>query len=365
MIKRCNMKIFNSIAIGGGKNRQSNIEALRLLSMLMVLNLHSFWGYDHGSGIGQFLDFFRESTSICAVNAFLLISGYFGIKWKFKSFYNLVFQLFFYSFGVYLAAVAFGTVDFSLKEFARNATCLYAHWGFISMYVLLYFLAPLLNAFVEKVATKELFIFVLILFLCENFISRGQGFLNFMLLYLIGRWLNKTNSVERLQCNAQKLYWITTIVITLSVYTLALYTPINNAEKMTTFLLGYGYNSPFVILQAVFLFLVFARLSFTNKYINWCASSCLAIFLIHMHPTIKYIGYYAISESFYSLPVLQHILYLIGLIASVFFGAILIDKIRIVISEFVYMVLCRIASCLPKRFLSIDTYIPTTIKNIL
>lgn len=338
---------------------------MRLLSMLMVLNLHSFWGYDHGSGLGQFIDFFRESTSICAVNAFLLISGYFGIKWKIKSFYSLIFQLFFYAFGVYLVAVALGVVDFSLFDFAKNATCLYAHWGFISLYVLLYFFAPLLNAFVEKVSSKELFIYLLVLFLCENFICRGQGFLNFVLLYLIGRWLSKTNCVENLKCNAHKLYWITTVFITLSVYVLTLYTPINNAQSMTTFLLGYGYNSPFVILQAVFIFLVFSRMSFTNKYINWCASSCLAIFLIHMHPTIKNIGYYAITESFYDLPIWQHILYLIVLIAGVFFGAILIDKVRIIISEFVYMVLCRIANCLPKRLLSIDTYIPVKIKNIL
>ena len=49
--------------------------------MLMVLNLHSFHGYDYGSGIMQGLDWFRESTSICAVNVFIMISGYFGIKW--------------------------------------------------------------------------------------------------------------------------------------------------------------------------------------------------------------------------------------------------------------------------------------------
>ena len=61
--------------LGGG--RISNIEALRLLSMLMILNLHSFKGYDYGDGVWQAIDFFRESTSICAVNVFILISGFF------------------------------------------------------------------------------------------------------------------------------------------------------------------------------------------------------------------------------------------------------------------------------------------------
>lgn len=67
------------------ENRQSNLEALRILSMLMVLNLHSFHGFSHGFGVMQMLDIFRESTSICAVNVFLLISGCFGIRWRFKS----------------------------------------------------------------------------------------------------------------------------------------------------------------------------------------------------------------------------------------------------------------------------------------
>ena len=43
-------KLIN-IKTGGG--RESKFELLRLLSMLMVLNLHSFHGYDYGSGIMQ------------------------------------------------------------------------------------------------------------------------------------------------------------------------------------------------------------------------------------------------------------------------------------------------------------------------
>ena len=67
---------------GGG--RSSNLELLRLLSMFMILNLHSFWGYTHGTGILQAVDFFRDCLCICAVNVFLIISGYFSIRSKFK-----------------------------------------------------------------------------------------------------------------------------------------------------------------------------------------------------------------------------------------------------------------------------------------
>lgn len=351
--------------IGMDNNRQSNIEALRLLSMLMVLNLHSFWGYDHGNGIGQVLDFFRESSSICAVNVFLLISGYFGIRWKWKSFYNLVFQIFFYGFGVYIVACAIGVIDFSIKGFLSNVTCTYTHWSFIKHYILLYFFSPLLNAFTEKVSNKQLLLFIVVMMICENFISRDNRFTNYCLMYLIGKLLYRTDSVTKMSINPAKLYWFITCAITFFAYFFYAYTPINTAERMCNFVLGYDYAAPLVIIQAICIFLVFARLQFRSKIVNWCASSSLAIFLIHMHPSIAGIGYYAITEYFYSMPIWQHIASLLLLIIVVFGGSILIDKIRIIISDFVYMLLEKTVSIIPAKLLTIDTYLPKSVKGIL
>lgn len=351
--------------MGGGKTRQSNIEALRLLSMLMVLNLHSFWGYDHGSGVMQALDFFRESSSICAVNVFLLISGYFGIKWKLKSFYNLVFQIFFYSFGVYIVACGIGVVEFSLGGLLSNVKALYASWGFITGYVLLYFCSPLINSFVDKVDSRHLLITIFVIFIAENFICRNSGYLNYGLLYLIGRFLNKTRAVDSLEIKAGRYYWITTLLMFIIVYVLFRFLHITDAVAMQGLFVGYSYAAPLVILQAIFLFLVFGRMHLSSKFINWCASSCLAIFLIHMHPAIKEIGYYAITESLYHLPIWQHCIYLILLITLVFFGSILIDKIRIVLSDFVYLIMEKVSALLPTKILSVDTYIPQTIKRII
>ena len=352
------------ITVGGG-TRQSNIEALRLLSMLMVLNLHSFWGYDHGRGVMQALDFFRESTSICAVNVFLLISGYFGIKWKWKSFYNLVFQIFFYSFGVYLVACGIGAIEFSISGLLSNVKALYASWGFIAGYVLLYFCSPLLNSFVDTVENRRLLLTIFVIFIAENFICRNSGYLNYGLLYLIGRFLNKTRAVDSLEIKARRYYWITTLLMFIIVYILFRFLHITNATAMQGLFVGYSYAAPLVILQAIFLFLVFGRMHLSSKFINWCASSCLAIFLIHMHPSIKEIGYYAITESFYNMPVWQHCIYLILLITGVFFGSILIDKIRIVISDIVYLIIEKFVSLLPAKILSVDTFMPQILKRIL
>ena len=330
----------NSAAIlrtGGG--RFSNLELLRLLSMFMILNLHSFWGYTHGSGVLQALDFFRECTCICAVNVFLIISGYFGIKWRFKSLFNLLFQLFFYAFAVYIVAALLGLIDFSIKDLLSNVTCLYTHWGFITYYLLLYLCAPLLNAFVEKVTEKQLVGFIIILTISELFITRDYAFLNYCTMYLIGRYISISGLVKNERIKPGWYYWLTTVLIFACVYITFKFLHVTDASRMQTIPWGLDYAAPLVILQSVFLFIWFARLKFQSKFINWCAASCLSIFLIHMHPSIKEIGYYGYTESLYFLPLFDHVWKLALLMFVVFFGSIIVDKLRIHISSLIYKLL--------------------------
>lgn len=340
---------------GGGRN--SNLELLRLVSMLLVLNLHSFWGYSNGSGILQFLDFLRESISICAVNAFLLISGYFGIRWKIKSIYNLIFQLFFYAFTVYAVAVLVGIADFSFVGVLRNATCLYTHWAFITSYLLLYLCAPILNSFVEKVSSKQLLGFIVIVVIAENLLTRKYGFLNFCNMYLIGRYIATMKLVDNPRIRPGWMYCVTTLIITVLVYLTYKILHVQNAETMNSIFWGYSYAAPLVILQAVFLFIWFARLRISSKFINWCAKSCLAIFLIHLHPSIKEF-YYGYTESLYSLPLYEHIFKLLMLFCAVFIGAILVDKIRIFLSSIIYKCIKSIVSIKEETKIKLSGYIP-------
>lgn len=351
---------------GGGRN--SNLEMLRLLSMLMVLILHSFWGYTHGSGVLQALDFFRECAAICAVNVFLLISGYFEIRWKLKSLFNLVFQLFFYAFLVYIVAVLLGVIDFSLKGLLRNATCLYSHWGFITYYLLLYLCSPLLNAFVEKVTEKQLLGFIIILIISEWFFTRDNSFLNYSFLhyctiYLIGRYISVSGAVLKNSIKPGLYYWLITILIFVFVFITFKFIHVTDAYKMQSLPWGLSYAAPLVILQAIFLFIWFARLKFQNKTINWCAASCLSIFLIHMHPAIKEIGYYSYTESLYTLPVVEHIWKLALLMIVVFFGSIVVDKIRILISSIAYRFFLCIISKSKLSNNNIVSYIPNIVNN--
>ena len=70
------------------KTRQSNVELLRLLAMFMVLLLHAVQSFQWPRGgflMSQprlvHLGFsFVEMISVVAVNVFVLISGWFGIR---------------------------------------------------------------------------------------------------------------------------------------------------------------------------------------------------------------------------------------------------------------------------------------------
>lgn len=311
--------------------------------MVMVLNLHSFSGYRHGEGFLQALDFLRESTSICAVDTFILISGYFGIKWRKKGLFNLLFQVLFYSFAVYGVCVATGILQFDKSEFVHCFKAFYDSWSFITFYIVLYFVSPWLNAFSKVCEKKQLLFFIIIFWIAENVIMRASGGLNYCLLYLIGRYVAKCE-IDNSSVIVSKTfsgYIVSTLVIFIISYSSYKIMHLD-AISMHDFIFGYSYASPFVIMQALFLFLVFAHWKIQSKLINWLAASCLSIFLIHMHPSIKQIGYYNFTEALYYKPVLEHIVLLFLLFVVIFFGAILIDKIRIAISETTYNILSRV-----------------------
>ncbi len=340
--------------------RLSNFELLRLLSMLMVVNLHSFWGYEYGTGVFQAFDFFRESACICAVDTFILISGFFGIRWKVKSLFNLLFQVVFYSFAVYGACIAFNILTFSWHDFIEQFKCFYKSWGFISSYIVLYFISPALNALSDQSSSKRLFEIILVLILANIFIFSLNINITFFIVYLVGRLLNKLDVVNRTKNHAGFAYLMVTFLIFTIVYTLFLMFRFN-ASRMQSFFFGYNYCGPLVILQGVFLFLLFGRMKFKNNIINWCASSCLAIYLIHMHPSIKNI-YYHFTKSLYEKPFFEHVYSLIVLFTCVFLGSILIDKIRIYISNRIYNFINMIWQALPLRFKKFETYIPSSLK---
>lgn len=90
-------------------NRLVNIEILRIIAMLLVLFGHYVIPY-YGNVTQEMVryDLFKaisiagsKSLSFVCVPSFVIISGYFGIHWKWKSLANYLFQIAFWG-GLYI-----------------------------------------------------------------------------------------------------------------------------------------------------------------------------------------------------------------------------------------------------------------------
>ena len=81
------------------KERDSNIELLRIVAMLLVMMVHAnFFTLGppsqtdiNTSFVSSFMRFFCESLCIICVNVYILISGWFGINAKAKRIIEFIF----------------------------------------------------------------------------------------------------------------------------------------------------------------------------------------------------------------------------------------------------------------------------------
>lgn len=189
------------------KVRQSNMELLRIFAMFLVLLVHAdFFSLGAPSAsdcvnapVDSSLKVFFEAISIACVDIFVCISGWFGIRPSVKGFSNFIFQCLFWLIGLYIFTLIIGTSSLSKEGLMGCFAFTKLNW-FIKAYILLYILAPVLNAFVEKASQKD-FRNVLIAFFTFEFIygwifrgstqhiQNGYSTISFIGLYLLARYV--------------------------------------------------------------------------------------------------------------------------------------------------------------------------------
>lgn len=320
------------------KERQSNIELLRLVSMMLLVMLHANF-YSNGGlykadilaapGASALRIFWEEMCNVC-VNVFVLISGWFAIKPSIKGVASLLFQILFLGALIPLMSLPFG-VDVSIKDLIP-VFFFGSHYWFIPAYLILYGISPVLNKFIEHVTKKE-YLFVLIgFFVLETlfgFISHAgrymYGFhaLSFIGLYLLARYV-RIHSTRWINFSFTKdiVIFLVCTLITTVIYLVGRLISNQIYHVM-------HYCAPLMILAALFLLLAFAKLQIQSKIINWLAGSALAIYLIHMHPMVEPYFKLFMQQHFAMLGSVAYIVFM--LVAAVVIGlvCILLDKIRV------------------------------------
>ena len=330
--------------------------------MFMVLLLHAnFVALGHPSPddltISPLPSAFRwliEGLSIASVNAFVLISGWFGIKATKKGTFKFIYQILFFLGGSYLIALCIGVLE-SPKHSLLHVFQLTPYDWFIKSYFVLMILSPLLNQFknLEEPIQRKL---LLLFFGFEavfgwiaggsRFFVSGYGPLHLLGIYLLGQYMHyslipqekdsafKAFLNKMLGLNAVTnglLFLLCSVAIAVMGLLDLKYT---GGSWSNTIL---AYSNPLVVIASIYLFLTFARMRIkSSRFINWLGASSFAVYLLHCDPIVRqkfFIPFIQrIAENSAGI---QEVLIIGAFLLILYLAACLIDQIRIFSWKFI------------------------------
>lgn len=155
-----------------GGRRMANVELLRILAMVMVVVMHflshsgSLVETDSPLNSVRIIGTLLEMFCLAAVNTYVFISGYFGVKSAFKpgKAIALLCQIWFYAIGIFLVLAAVGIPTMGYSKGSLNVYGLIQylfpveteHYWFATAYFMLYLLTPVLGTAVKSMSKKQL-----------------------------------------------------------------------------------------------------------------------------------------------------------------------------------------------------------------
>ncbi len=330
--------------------RQSGIELLRIISMFMVLLIHAnAWGEKWGnldlttSFASSTMTILWQTLSCVCVNIFVLISGWFGIKFSYRGLAKFLFQCFFFLFGIYLVVILLGIRKPTIEGLAGCFMFLKWNW-FIKAYLLLYIISPILNRFLDATNKKELKVILVLFFTIQTiygwltngafFFEYGLSVTSFVGLYLLAQYVRRFllyTSPLNLICVWGGKFLMCFIIFFLVLFAIAMASVYWKVDFITGKI--FAYTSPFVIINSLLLLLLFIKLDrrgFSNKVINRIAASSFAVFLLHTNPSL-FVDYYQnfFIQIYYLYPWYSVFLLTMVILVVIFAIAITIDQIRI------------------------------------
>lgn len=330
------------------KIRESNLELLRIVAMYFIVLHHLI---AHGvRNIGYTAYPFEEiclqeqiplillnAFTVVAVNCYVLISGYFGINPTKKKFFNLLTVCAFYSVIHYLIYASLNQTFYS-KEFIYSLLPFSHNQGlwFVTCYIGLFLISPLLNAAVTYLNKKntewiKVLVGLAIITFYFGYLWRtylnfdGYNLVNFIFLYMIGRYLNEKKQSIKIKRNYLIVGYLICTFITAA---LGVFFLIYKENADYIYIWTWRYNSPFVILGAVSLFMFFNSLSIRKKWINYIGASTFSVYLIHENLHFNVHIYDYMHEISSEMNIIVLILYLIVMALIVLVSCVLIDFVR-------------------------------------
>ena len=343
--------------------RQSGIELMRIISIFMIMIVHATYltfGFPslddvRTEPIKMFGYIGMENITIICVNVFVLISGWFSIKPTIKKVGGLIFQCLFFGILVQLFLYCKGISTLSLKSVNAIITFL----PFVNSYIVLCLIAPILNAYCEKVSKLSFRNFLVVFYLWgftmgwllnkDMEFYLGKTVICFIGLYLLARYIRLhvvfSNKYDK-ACIWGGAWAISVLFLTIFEVILAQF---SITGKLSLLLMGFSisYISPFVIINSLLFFLCFRKFNFSSNMVNWIAISAFASVLLHGNMEGEY---YCpmISQLYENNPFLIFLIKAFCFMSAFFVVGFALDKVRI----YLWTKVCPVVESLRDKIVS-------------
>ncbi len=324
------------------KKRNSNIELLRIISMIMIIISHYT---THNTINNSSLDiginrFILECCTLgnLGVVIFLIITGYFSIKrentFNSQKFILLILQVLFYSISIYSIFIILGVETFSIKNLVKVLLPIsFKEYWFFTVYIILYIFTPYINKLLINLNKRDYLKLLSLLFLIFSIfqtLTNQSYFCNalveFIFYYSIGAYikLHYNDSFKYnylLICSCVLLLGLSVIVFDLL------------SIKFPVFLNRSAYlfkrTSPLIIILAVSIFCTFkTKKEYSCNILNKISSCVFGVYLIHDNRFVRKILWTNILQvpSFVETNLL--FLHLILSVLVIFISCVFIEFIR-------------------------------------
>lgn len=278
------------------EKRIASMDVLRIVLTIFVITLHfnnSMGGraFIYTTNINYELALIFESFSLCAVNVFLILSGYFLCNRKDRDIIKIILLM-----GM---TMGYGVFFYLIKNILTHSVTIggivrslipinYFVWLYCGVYVI----SPWINKMINNLRKKDFERLIVVLFIMFSlwptvvdfytsvsgttiaeisFISAndneaGYTIVQFIFAYCLGAYLKKY------KLNFQKKFCFTGYVISFAV----IYIFLHFSKSVM------NYNNIFVILSAVFLTAYFQKIEIvSSQIINILAAQAFAVYIIH------------------------------------------------------------------------------------
>ncbi len=334
--------------------RNHGIDALRVLSMLMVVMLHVL-GHggilDSAQKTNYWIAWYLEIAAYCAVNCYALISGYVGVysKYKISNLVILWCRVAFYSISLTVAFKLLFLADIRKVDFLSAFFPVFSkrYWYF-SAYAFMFLIIPILNEGLNRLSKKKMGIILITVVVLTTVIrpffihfwddvlslQNGYSALWLTILYLIGGYIRKYGLFQKINTNRSAVFFFLYLAVVsatlFSKYAIQLLSKKIGLEiKVNVILISYPTIT--ILAAAVFLILAFEHIKFPKyllKLISFLSPLAFSVYLIHEQTQIKLNFINNRFKWVAQLPSYQMIFIIVGIVVGIFAACSLLDLFR-------------------------------------